>query len=760
MGLLNCADTSSSAKLQQQQAPTSPTASVSESNIVVSSTDPDANDALAGLQALKFDGDIDEIQSPDIALWESLFAEQMGASGGDFLMFSPRRDFTGSPRRDFMISSPKRDYMISSPKRDYMISSPKRDYMVSSPKRDYMMSSPKREYMVTSPRRDSSPRRSTFSNLYSSTGSHQQAYVQGVHGAEGGGGSAGLPMYSSLANHGKGKSQSPLHKVYINNTHSNGGRSTGPSSLSCSSSYGHGESLSLPSMDPFLDDYKEGGGYLAGYQLPVKTGMENGGAASAATVTTAAPSTSQLPTLSECLAMPEPVYGSGQEVAAGGLQMGGGLPAELYYGGQFGGDGLTLQHQMAKSDQWAADSSLHSMLGSVIQAEAEQEQDSGLQLVHLLLACADFVSKGDQPSALRHLHLLRRVASPLGDSMQRVASYFADALAARLSLSSSNHSSSGGAATPRGTTASAAAAGVAPYTFPPSPETLKIYQILYQACPYIKFAHFTANQAIFEAFAGEDRVHVVDLDILQGYQWPAFLQALAARPGGPPTLRLTGVGHPAAAVRETGRHLASLAASLRVPFEFHAAAADRLERLRPAALQRRVGEALAVNAVNRLHRVPGAHLAPLLSMIRDQAPKIVTLVEQEAGHNGPYFLGRFLEALHYYSAIFDSLDATFPADSAPRMKVEQCLLAPEIRNVVACEGAERVARHERLDRWRRLMEGRGFEPVPLSPAAVGQSQVLLGLYGAGDGYRLTEDKGCLLLGWQDRAIIAASAWRC
>jgi hypothetical protein len=120
---------------------------------------------------------------------------------------------------------------------------------------------------------------------------------------------------------------------------------------------------------------------------------------------------------------------------------------------------------------------------------------------------------------------------------------------------------------------------------------------------------------------------------------------------------------------------------------------------------------------------------------------------------------RFLEALHYYSAIFDSLDATFPADSEPRMRVERYLLAPEIRNVVACEGAERVARHERLDRWRCLMEGRGFEPVPLSPAAVGQRQVLLGLYGAGDGYRLTEDKGCLLLGWQDRAIIAASAWR-
>ncbi|GJN25151.1 hypothetical protein PR202_gb12942 [Eleusine coracana subsp. coracana] len=752
MGMLNCSDPSSSVKLQQQQAPTSPTASVSESNIVVSSTDPDASDALAGLQALKFDGDIDvEIQSPDLAMWESLFADQMGASGAEFLMsFSPRREFTatGSPRRDFMVSSPKRDYMVSSPKRDYMISSPKRDYIVSSPKREYMVTSPRKEMV-------SSPRRSTFSNLYSSSSSHGGNHQQGyLHGVEGSGGFQ--QQFGNHANNGKGKSMSPLHKVYINNAHSNSGKNNGPSSLSCSSSYDHGENLALPSMDPFLDDYKEGG-YL-GYLVPVKPRVANGVAS--AMVTNTVTSSSQLPTLSECLAMPEPVYGGNQEAvttatmaAAGSLQMGGGLQQhDIFYEGQFvgGGEGLSLHHQLAKSDQWATDSSLHSMLGSVIQAEAEQEQDSGLQLVHLLLACADFVSKGDQPSALRHLHLLRRVASPLGDSMQRVASYFADALAARLTHSSSS-------STPR---ASGACAGVAPYPFPPSPETLKIYQILYQACPYIKFAHFTANQAIFEAFHGEDRVHVVDLDILQGYQWPAFLQALAARPGGPPTLRLTGVGHPAAAVRETGRHLSSLAASLRVPFEFHAAVADRLERLRPAALQRRVGEALAVNAVNRLHRVPGVHLGPLLSMIRDQAPKIMTLVEQEAGYNGPYFLGRFLEALHYYSAIFDSLDATFPADSAPRMKVEQCLLAPEIRNVVACEGTERVARHERIDRWRRIMEGRGFEAVPLSPAAVGQSQVLLGLYGAGDGYRLTEDKGCLLLGWQDRAIIAASAWRC
>ncbi|KAG4915500.1 hypothetical protein JHK87_053057 [Glycine soja] len=377
-----------------------------------------------------------------------------------------------------------------------------------------------------------------------------------------------------------------------------------------------------------------------------------------------------------------------------------------------------------------------------IPIEIEQEQDSGLQLVHLLLACAEAVAKEEYMLARRYLHHLNRVVTPLGDSMQRVAACFTDSLSARLNST----------LTPKPATPSK------PLTPSNSLEVLKIYQIVYQACPYVKFAHFTANQAIFEAVEIEERVHVIDLDILQGYQWPAFMQALAARPAGAPFLRITGVGPLLDAVRETGRCLTDLAHSLRIPFEFHAVG-EQLEDLKPHMLNRRVGEALAVNAVNHLHRVPGNHLGNLLTMLRDQAPSIVTLVEQEASHNGPYFLGRFLEALHYYSAIFDSLDATFPAESAQRAKVEQYIFAPEIRNIVACEGAERFERHERLEKWRKIMEGKGFKGVALSPNAVTQSKILLGLYSC-EGYRLTEDKGCLLLGWQDRAIIAASAWRC
>lgn len=34
--------------------------------------------------------------------------------------------------------------------------------------------------------------------------------------------------------------------------------------------------------------------------------------------------------------------------------------------------------------------------------------------------------------------------------------------------------------------------------------------------------------------------------------------------------------------------------------------------------------------------------------------KILVLVEQDSSHNGPLFLGGFMEALHYYSEIFDT----------------------------------------------------------------------------------------------------------
>ncbi|MCD7472880.1 CAAX farnesyltransferase (FTase) subunit beta [Datura stramonium] len=633
----------------------------------------------------KFEGDDDvEIQSPDNSIWESFFADQLEG--------------------DFMISSPVRNLPSPQPASSF----------------------------------------STTTTTHNDNNNNYNVYLhhQGIHGQS-------MMMCSpprsplgpnNYNSNSKGKGLSPLQKVFN----------------SPNNQFMQIESFNLPALESFLDDDYDKEDLASSYSTLKVSGSGVAGSSSESF-----DALSVIPDFLECLALPNSSSNTScnfmgsllNNTSAGQLLN---QDDEIFQTGSIAPLSQQLhQERKHENQQKQRPTHVHELPSTqqhmqiinhnLVVAAPDQEQDSGLQLVHLLLACAEAVSKEDYMLARRYLHHLNRVVTPIGDSMQRVASCFTEALSARLAATLATKPST---STPK------------PFNpFPPnSLEILKIYQILYQACPYVKFAHFTANQAIFEAFEAEERVHVIDLDILQGYQWPAFMQALAARPGGAPFLRITGVGPSPEAVRETGRCLTELAHSLHVPFEFHPVG-EQLEDLKPHMFNRRIGEALAVNSVNRLHRVPGNCIGNLLAMIRDQAPNIVTIVEQEASHNGPYFLGRFLEALHYYSAIFDSLDATFPGDSSQRAKLEQYIFGPEIMNIVSCEGRERVVRHERLEKWRRVMEGKGFKGVALSANAVTQSKILLGLYSC-DGYKLTEDNGCLLLGWQDRAILAASAWRC
>ena len=89
------------------------------------------------------------------------------------------------------------------------------------------------------------------------------------------------------------------------------------------------------------------------------------------------------------------------------------------------------------------------------------------------------------------------------------------------------------------------------------------------------------------------------------------------------------------------------------------------------------------------------------------------------------------------------------------MKIE-FLFAEEIRNIVAFEGTNRVERHERIDQWRRQLGRAGFQVMGMK--CMSQAKMLISVYGC-DGYTLSSEKGCLLLGWKGRPIILASAWQ-
>lgn len=83
---------------------------------------------------------------------------------------------------------------------------------------------------------------------------------------------------------------------------------------------------------------------------------------------------------------------------------------------------------------------------------------------------------------------------------------------------------------------------------------------------------------------------------------------------------------------------------------------------------------------------------------------MVTVVEQDLSHAGS-FLGRFVEAIHYYSALFDSLGASYGEESEERHVVEQQLLSREIRNVLAVGGPSRNGGREvvKFNNWREKL---------------------------------------------------------
>nr|GMD31300.1 scarecrow-like protein 23 [Ipomoea batatas] len=254
-------------------------------------------------------------------------------------------------------------------------------------------------------------------------------------------------------------------------------------------------------------------------------------------------------------------------------------------------------------------------------------ESTGLRLLGLLLQCAECVAMDNLDDASNLLPEIAELSSPFGSSAERVAAYFAEALSARI---------------------------ISSYLGSYSPLTLKTLtlthsQKLFAALqsynsisPLVKFSHFTANQAIFQALDGEDHVHVIDLDIMQGLQWPGLFHILASRSRKIRSIKITGVGSSIELLESTGRRLAEFATSLGLPFEFRPLEGKIGSITDPSQLGVKLGETTVVHWMHHcLYDVTGSDFGTLrlLTLLR---PKLITIVEQDLSHGGS-FLGRFVE---------------------------------------------------------------------------------------------------------------------
>ncbi|GLJ11680.1 hypothetical protein SUGI_0174470 [Cryptomeria japonica] len=376
------------------------------------------------------------------------------------------------------------------------------------------------------------------------------------------------------------------------------------------------------------------------------------------------------------------------------------------------------------------------------EAENSSSQDEeGLQLLSLLLQCAEAVSENNIEVANAVLPQLTEMTTPYGNCLERVAAYFAEGISSRVVISYLGVSSS---------------EQRSPLVSVNYSNILAAFQAFNGISPFVKFSHFTSNQAILEAFEGERRVHIIDFDIMQGLQWPALFHILAARPGGCPHVRITGMGTSMEALQATGKRLSSFARTLRLPFEFHPVA-QAVGKCDPASLGVRNGDALAVHWLHHsLYDVTGSDVCTL-HLLQRLRPKVITMVEQDITRTGS-FLERFVDALHYYSAMFDSLGACFAPDNMDRHLVEQQLFSHEIKNILGLGGPAQIG-DIKFDNWRTQLHNFGFRQLSMKGNAFAQAQLLLNMFPCeGFGYSLVEEQGILKLGWKGLPLYTASAW--
>ncbi|CAJ2679738.1 unnamed protein product [Trifolium pratense] len=422
-----------------------------------------------------------------------------------------------------------------------------------------------------------------------------------------------------------------------------------------------------------------------------------------------------------------------------------------------------------------------------------KSEERGLYLIHLLLTCANQVADCNLENANATLEQISMLASPDGDTMQRIAAYFTEALADRIlkawpGLHKALNST-------RMVMVS---------------EEILVQKLFFELFPFLKVAYILTNQAIVEAMEGEKMIHIIDLNAAEPAQWIALLQVLSTRPEGPPHLRITSVHPKKEVLDQIARRLIEEAEKLDIPFQFNPVV-SKLENLEFEKLHVKTGEALAISSILQLHTLlalddetmkrkspllskpsNGTHLQrfhpmnqtslgdlfekdtrslestssspasitieSFLNALWRLSPKVMVVTEQDSNHNGSTLMDRLLEALYSYAALFDCLESTVPRTSLERLRVEKMLFGEEIKNIIACEGLERKERHEKLDKWFMRLDFTRFGHVPLSYFGRLQARRFLQSCGCG-GYKMKEENGCVVIYWQDRSLFSISAWR-
>ncbi|KAF7814048.1 nodulation-signaling pathway 1 protein [Senna tora] len=384
----------------------------------------------------------------------------------------------------------------------------------------------------------------------------------------------------------------------------------------------------------------------------------------------------------------------------------------------------------------------------------------------LLNPCALALAAGNLNRVQHLLYVLHELASPSGDANHRLAGHGLRALTHHLSSFTSFSSSSASSA---GHTTTFAYAD--PRFFQRS--LLKFYEV----SPWFSFPNNIANSSILQILAEEPKssqqhtLHILDIGVSHGFQWPTFLEALTRRPGGPPPLvRLTVVTAFAEndqnmetpfAVGPPGDNFSSrllgFAKSMNINLQINRLDNHPLQNLNAQILKISPDETFIVCAQFRLHQLN--HNTPderseFLKLLWKMEPKGVILSENNmeccCSSCGNFATG-FERRVEFLWKFLESISSAFKGRESEERRLMEGEAAKALTN--------QREMNEGKEKWCERMKEAGFAGEIFGEDAIDGGRALLRKYDNNWEMRVEENSMSVGLWWKGQPVSFCTLWK-
>lgn len=391
----------------------------------------------------------------------------------------------------------------------------------------------------------------------------------------------------------------------------------------------------------------------------------------------------------------------------------------------------------------------------------------GACMEKLLLHCASALESNDGTLAQQVMWVLNNVASLVGDPNQRLTAWFLRALICRASKVCAVNFNGSNTIQRRMMTVTELAGYV-------------------DLIPWHRFGFCTSNSVILKAIEGYSKVHILDFSITHCMQWPTLIDALAKRPQGPPSLKITVPScrphvPPLLNVssKEVGLRLCNFAKCRDVPLEFNViddhSSPNSCENMHFGSLLDHLSthamlnlsndEALVINCQNWIRFLSDEQTGSntqecslrdaFLRAIKGLNPCIVLIVDEDSELCESSLTSRITTCFNYLWIPFDALETFLPRDSCQRLDYESDI-GHKIENIISCQGVQRIEKLESGMQLSQRMKNAGFFSIPFLDDTVEEVKSLLDEHASGWGMKREEDM--LVLTWKGHNSVFSTAW--